>query len=74
MRMTGGRDGSLQEVDLESVGAEISAARLTAQANRVKIAESREVLERAAETIERLQQGQSTSTPGTQALLITDLP
>ena len=47
-------------VDLNSVGARICAAKLTSLANQARIAESRAILARAIEAIDRLQ-----STPGT---------
>jgi len=58
--MSGGRSRlQLDPVDVESVSAEISAAWVTAETNRAKITESREVLSQAGETIERIRRRHS---------------
>jgi hypothetical protein len=42
-------------MDLESINAEIRSAEDTARTNEAKIAQSQVVLERAAETLERME-------------------
>jgi hypothetical protein len=41
-------------MDLESVTADLAAAETTAKTNRVKIAQSREIVKRLGETLDRI--------------------